>query len=301
MRAAYRDNPPLPSNPIPVYRDDCVWIIDGATNTVTHGPFCFSDFWTRVGIGDVEVGLDNDLFISFRSEMRLDKLWGETLVDFDPVRSRVVKRIKVLYSPDQMVRVGDALLYVATAHDLAVIDMSAHSIDNRLVLDIPGEKLIAGPAGKIYLGSHSTLASIDTGANSISYDPTEYHPFVHDIALGPDGHLYLLLFDRINIVDPENWETVASVQDPQIARCNGMRIGAVIGKVLVTCHDMKAVLVYDTAKQTVSSKSLPDSYFEIVAARDSRIYLLQDSAEKVIVLDTDSLQAVTEIPLRNAP
>ena len=306
FRTASRDRHPLPNIPIVVHHKDHIWIVDGDADIVTHGPYCLSGFWTQVGIGDVEVAPNGHLYASFPMESYFDRLWGKTVVELDPATSKEIDRIEVLINPNHMVRIGGNLLYVSTGMvstgvaRVVVIDMETNTIANEIILDLPCEPntMVLGSDGKLYVSACWSLAEIDTATNSVSYSPTEFKPNISDMALGSDGYLYLLLFNEIHIVDPDNWTTIASIdQDSDLVACSGLYIATAEGRAFVTCHDTQAIVVYDVASNAITSTSLPDWYFEIAAVSKGKLYLVQKDAEKVLVLDVRSDKMLTEIPL----
>jgi hypothetical protein len=303
---ASKSRHPLPDTPVVVHRGDCVWIIDGDAAVLTHGPYCFSGFWRQVGIGDVEVASSGHLYVSFHSERSLDLDLGKTVADFDPTTAKKIDEITTPIRPNDLARLGNGLLYVgvgdvsAGGSGIAVIDMETNAIVGEIALDLPcdPERVVPRPERKLYVSSCWSLAKIDTGTNSVSYCPTEFRPKVFDMALGSDGYLYLLLSNEIRIIDPDTWTAIAGTgQDSDLTACSGLQLATAGRKAFVTCHDKQAMVVYDAASDAITSISLPDWYSGIAAVSNGKLYLIQKDAENVLVLDTQSGETLTEIPL----
>lgn len=302
--AALRGRHPLPSRPIALHQLDCVWIMDSDTDTVTHGPFRFSRFWNRTAIGDVQIAPSGDMYISLAVVIVPERGAGTTVVHFDPARARVVSNIEVQMQPNQMAWGSDGLLYVS-AHGArtsyrAAVDTASDMVVGEVTLDRSHEQetLISGADGRLYYAAPWTLASIDPVVKAVSYSPAQFGSGIKDMALGPDGFLYLLLDDEIRVVDPEEWQEVARFsRNAGPGACSGANIASLSGKVIVTCYVSREIQLYDAANHTAAVMPLPDAYPEIVGVSNGKLYLLQTDAKKVLVLDSLSGEILVEVPL----
>lgn len=295
-----REERPLPSAPVAVHHRDCLWIVDSDTDTVTHGPFCFSDIWRTVGIGDVEVTPDGYLYVSFSYEVILDQSMGQTVIKLDPGTGKKVAKIEVLYNPDQMVSRGNLLYIAADWKQVAVIDTASTTIVGAIILDLPceAESLALSPSGELYIASCWSLASINITSGAITYNPTEFRPMIHDTALGADGTLYLLLYNEIQVVDPSTWKSVTSTgENDNLGNCWTRHIQATTGKAFVSCSKTEAIMLYDTITNKVEPISLPGLYDRIAGLSRDKLYLVSANGASVLVLNTRSNQVLTEIPL----
>jgi len=293
---------PLPRTSVVVRGRDRVWIIDSDTDVVTHGPFCLSGFWTRAFIGDAEIASNNYLYISIEAKSDPDKRAGEVVVVLDPVRSQQIGEIVVPIGPKEIVEAGNNLLYVSSqTNKVAVIDRQANTVIDEIVLDLrcTPEKMVLGANDMLYVSSCKTLVAIDTTTNSLSGSPMEYATHIYDIAVGSGGYLYMLLFNAIHVIDPTDWETVASISNNlDLSQCNGLYLAITgQGKVYVTCHDKSAVMAYEASSGMVTLIPLPYGCSRIVASDNGKMYLLEQDEGKVLVLDTESDVIVTEIVL----
>jgi hypothetical protein len=301
LKTMSRDQNALPHTPVVVHYRDCIWVIDSEADVLTHGPFCLSGFWEKVVIGDVEIAASGHLYISMPLRMDPDLRWGDTVLEFDPTKSKKIGRIEVLTNPDKMVVASNGLLYVTTSSDkITVIDLQTNAIVDQIKLDLPCEPdtLILGPKGTLHLSACWLLAEVDTATNSVSTSPTQFRPDIRDMAMDLNGYLYLLLYDEVRILDPVDWQTIASIgHNSDLSQCNGLRIATGAERAFVTCHDTEAIVVYDVASNATTSIPLPDWYIEIAAVSKGKLYLLQKDTENVLVLDTRSGEILTEIPL----
>lgn len=303
---ALRDRRPLPDTPIAVHHRDCIWILDGDANVVTHGPYCLSGLWKQVGIGDVEVVPNGHLYASFSYEQVLDSNLPKTVVEFDPTSSKKIREIEVPVRPGDIVRMDDHRLYVGVGTlstrepGLAVIDTETNAVVKEIALDLPcgAEKVVLGFKKRLYVSSCWALAAVDVEIGTVSYHTIDSEPMIYDMAIDSNGYLYLLIFDEIQVLDPENWEMIVSTgQDPDLTACEGRSIATVDGKAFVACLKQQAIMAYDPTSNTVTPIPLPDQYTKIVAASEGKLYLLQRDAEEVLVLDALSDEVLTEVPL----
>lgn len=289
----------LPRNPIVVHSRDCVWIIDGYTNTVTHGPFCLSGFWEKVVIGDVQIASNGHLYISILESWNPEKGAGRTIIEFDPTVPRKIGEIVVPVGPQRIVMDSDDnLLYVSTqASKIVVVDLQMSTVVHQIVLGLPcsPEEMVLGANGMLYASACKALVTVDTTTNSVSGSPIQFATSIDDIAVGPDGYLYVLLFDTIYVVDPAGRETVANVN---LNHCDALDIVVTDhGKAYVTCYNKSVAVIDTTLNNVITLIPLPYRCSRIAAANNGKVYLVEQDGEKILVLDMESDEIVTEIAL----
>jgi hypothetical protein len=288
----------LPHNPIVVHSRDCVWMIDGYTNTVTHGPFCLSGFWEKVVIGDVQIASNGHLYISILESWNPEKGAGQIIIEFDPTTPRKIREIAVPVGPQRIVMDNDNLLYVSTqASKIVVVDLQTSTVVHQIVLDLPcsPEEMVLDSNGMLYASACKALTTVDTTTNSVSGSPMQFATSIDDIAVGPDGYLYVLLFETIYVVDPAGRETVANVN---LHDCDALDFVVTDqGKAYVTCYDKSVVVIDTTLNNVITLIPLPYRCSRIAAANNGKVYLVGQDGEKVLVLGIESNEIVTEITL----
>jgi hypothetical protein len=280
-------------DPIAVYGKDCVWMVDGSSNTLAPDPMCLSGRIRKVYIGDALV-ISNNLYISIEAIADPERGAGSTIFDVDLATGRIEK-IKVPIDPNRIVKVSDEFAYASVYSGIAIVDLGMKKTVDQIPLDLAclTREMALGSNGVLYTSACESVAAVDTTSNSVLGAPIQFEKSIYDIAVTPNGYLYALHHDSISVVDPIDRRVVTNIK---LDQCQAKQLVTTQhGKAFVTCYNKLAVTIDTSSNNILSSSSLPCRCFQIATIHNGNLYLFDLGAENVVVLDAETGELVTEI------
>ncbi|WP_108837159.1 NHL repeat-containing protein [Tateyamaria sp. Alg231-49] len=123
----------------------------------------------------------------------------------------------------------------------------------------------------------------------------------HDLAFGPDGHLYIAdkFANRVAIMDPDTLEIIGSIGDGALFGAHDVSFGP-DGKMYVAATGLSAVAVFDLSGEEPTSEGMLGPFPRtegVLAHSNGRLYVMASgSGELVSVQDEQILGVVGGMP-----
>lgn len=283
---------------VPFTLQDCVWLLDSTTGKVAPEPFCFSRPWSKIVLGDV-LAHNSHIYVTVTERWNPEKGLGQAILELDPDTSKVVREIEVPLGPQQLLH-KDGIIYVSSIFDRSIVavDLKSGMIVDTYILGstCPVNRAILGSdANVLYATTCSELYSIDLTSQNVSKVPVSFSSSVYGVAVTSTGYLYLLLVDSITVIDPFDWNVLGQIRLEDCGDFPTDIWSSQIQTTYVTCQSGTLIVLDQEAHEKVATVSLPNGYAQFVAESDGKIYIVDNEAQSIAVIDIDSNTVVKEI------